>query len=181
MLLAMNPIMQDRVYEELRTNIANYDYIDYDTISKLEYLDRALKESMRLLTLSFILLRITEADVKLKKCTVPKGTILIMNLFELHRSEKIWGPNSLEFDPDRFLPEAVAQRHPFAFLPFSTGPRNCIGFKYALNSMKVMLCHLLLRYKFSTSIQMDDISFKFAFLLKLNNKYMFKLEKRPVN
>lgn len=176
--MALNLDKQDLLYEELKVNIPNPDYIDYTTLTKLDYLDRALKESMRLLTLGFVLLRETNKELPLTKCTVPAGTVLVMNFFKLHRSERTWGPNTLDFEPDRFLPDAVAQRHPFAFLPFAAGARNCIGYKYALNSMKVMICHLLLRYRFTTKMRMADLTYKFEFLLKFNNRYVFQLEKR---
>ena len=63
----------------------------------------------------------------LGNCTIPKGALLLLAFHVLHRDKSVWGPTPEKFDPDHFLPEKVAQRHPYAFLPFSGGPRNCIG------------------------------------------------------
>lgn len=57
---------------------------------------------------------------------IPKGTTIGVSTFALHRNPEVW-PAPLVFDPDRFLPGNIQGRHPFAFLPFSAGPRNCIG------------------------------------------------------
>ena len=56
----------------------------------------------------------------------PKGTTLAIATVGLHRNPEVW-PAPLEFNPDRFLPENSQGRHPFAYVPFSAGPRNCIG------------------------------------------------------
>ena len=57
---------------------------------------------------------------------VPKETMMMLGIFSLHLDPEQF-PDPDRFDPDRFLPENAAKRHPFAYVPFSAGPRNCIG------------------------------------------------------
>ena len=68
-------------------------------------------------------------DVVIDGKTIPAGTNAILCKFLLHRDPQIY-PNPDNFDPDRFLPENSEKRNPFAYVPFSAGPRNCIGQKY---------------------------------------------------
>jgi len=57
---------------------------------------------------------------------VPKGTTTLIVPWSMHMNKNIY-PDPDTFDPDRFLPENSVNRHPFAFIPFSAGSRNCIG------------------------------------------------------
>lgn len=57
---------------------------------------------------------------------IPKNTVTLIHILEINRDPKYYSDPE-KFDPDRFLPENVAQRNPFAFIPFSAGSRNCIG------------------------------------------------------
>lgn len=62
-------------------------------------------------------------------CTIPEGAGCLLGVFYAHRNPKFW-KDPLKFDPDRFLPEEVAKRHPYSWIPFSGGPRNCIGVSF---------------------------------------------------
>lgn len=58
---------------------------------------------------------------------MPKGVEIVLGIFGMHRNEHIWGPKAGQFDPDNFLPENIEQKHAYSYIPFSGGPRNCIG------------------------------------------------------
>ncbi|KAG2040889.1 cytochrome P450 [Suillus americanus] len=64
----------------------------------------------------------------------------------MHRRIDLWGPDALEFDPDRWLDERVKKYlipNPFIFLPFNAGPRICLGQQFAYNEMSFMVIRLL--------------------------------------
>lgn len=62
---------------------------------------------------------------------VPGGTAVHLHIYDIHRDPNFW-PNPHLYDPDRFLPERSQGRHQFAYVPFSAGPRNCIGKRKAV-------------------------------------------------
>ncbi|XP_067139880.1 cytochrome P450 4c3-like [Centruroides vittatus] len=76
---------------------------------------------------------------------IPRGTTCLLYLYELHRDPAVF-PNPEVFDPDRFSVENSHSRNPFAYIPFSAGPRNCIGQKYAQLLVKVIIIRVLRKY-----------------------------------
>lgn len=58
---------------------------------------------------------------------IPKDACVLLLFDRMNRDPEIWGDDVNVFNPNRFLPELVAKRHPWSFLPYSGGPRNCIG------------------------------------------------------
>ncbi|KDR13810.1 Cytochrome P450 4C1 [Zootermopsis nevadensis] len=77
---------------------------------------------------------------------IPAGCMINLQIFHVHRNPDEY-PNPEDFDPDNFLPERVAKRHPYAYTPFSPGPRNCIGQKFALLEEKTVLSSILRHFK----------------------------------
>ena len=72
--------------------------------------------------------RTTGEDVTIEGYFIPANTEVVLLNYLLHRDPKSF-PDPDTFDPDRFTPERSQDRHPYAYVPFSAGPRNCIGQK----------------------------------------------------
>ncbi|XP_018377499.1 PREDICTED: cytochrome P450 4C1-like [Trachymyrmex cornetzi] len=142
-LLAEHKAIQDRVRNEV--NIAmqeNEDKLTMKFLHQLSYLERCIKEALRLHNALFLISRICGEDVKLQSYLVPAGTILFIDINNVHKDPNFW-PNPEIFDPDRFLPDRIRNRHPYSYVPFSAGPRNCIGQRYAMLQMKMMVASLI--------------------------------------
>jgi cytochrome P450 len=78
---------------------------------------------------------------------IPGNASITLVINNVHRDPRFWDkPES--FDPDRFSPERSAGRHPFAYLPFGAGPRQCIGNQFALTEAHLVLAAIAQRYKF---------------------------------
>lgn len=93
----------------------------------LKYMECVIKEGLRLYPSVPFIARTLEDDIHTKEGYIfPRGSNTFIHIFDLHRNPKHW-PEPEKFDPDRFLPENCVNRHPFAYVPFSAGPRNCVG------------------------------------------------------
>ena len=105
--------------------------------SQLKYLECCIKETARLFPSAPLVERKVTEDIELNGYRIPAGTSVTCSIFALHRNKEYF-EDPLDFKPDRFLPDQAAGRHPFAYVPFSGGPRNCIGnCKIENNSLKV--------------------------------------------
>lgn len=178
-LLAIHQDVQEKAYKEIAEVFSPVQIIiDQESLTKLKYLDMVIKESMRLLPPVPLIGRETLEELELNDLVVPKGVTLLINFFNLHRRKDIWGPDAEDFNPDRFLPENVAQRHSHSFLPFSGGPRSCIGKSYAMLAIKTLLMKFIFKNKVTTDLVYKDLNFKADITLKICQDLNVKIEKR---
>ena len=124
------------------------DHVGFDDVKALPYCLRVFKEALRLYPPIYLFGRQAIADVEIAGKLVSRGTIMLMSPYVLHHREDLW-PDHDKFDPERFLPEAEQARPREAFLPFSGGPRTCIGNHFALMEAPIVLATLLRRCDFS--------------------------------
>merc|ERR1712150_83972 len=146
--LACNPEHQRRCRDEVDEILEgrDSDVILSDDLPKFKYLTMCIKEAQRLhVPVPFIARELAE-DLDLDGKHVPAGTVVDIQLYTLHHNPTVWD-NSMEYRPERFLPENIAKMHGYAFVPFSAGPRNCIGQHFSMQEQKVILGRILHRYE----------------------------------
>lgn len=178
-LLATHQDVQDKVYLEI-LEVSPDAEINADDISlkKLKYLDLVVQESMRLMPPVPLIGRQTLEEFELNEIVAPTGVTFLINFFNLHRRKDIWGDDANDFKPERFLPENDTKRHSHSFLPFSSGPRNCIGKSYATLAIRIVLVKILSRYKVKTDLKYEDLKFKADITLKVCENLIVALESR---
>lgn len=178
LLLAMFPDIQERCYAELRHVVADQPPT-VELIAQLDYLEMCISETMRLLPVFPFVARTCTGPTQLSTCTAPTGCNILLSIYTMHREPSLWGSNANDFDPERFRPEAAAQRPRFAYVPFSAGPRNCIGVRYAWQAMKVMLAAMLLKYEFRTELRYGELRLDWDVLMRIRNRNMvFVVERK---
>ncbi|XP_059107743.1 cytochrome P450 4F4-like isoform X1 [Peromyscus eremicus] len=147
--LAKHPEYQERCRQEVRELLRDRasTEIEWDDLAQLPFLTMCIKESLRLHPPVTMVSRCCTQDISLPDGRViPKGVICIINIFGTHHNPTVWQDPEV-YDPFRFDPENIQDRSPLAFIPFSAGPRNCIGQTFAMSEMKVALALTLLRFR----------------------------------
>ncbi|GIX82254.1 cytochrome P450 4V2 [Caerostris extrusa] len=152
-LLGLNPVIQQKVHEELDW-IYGKDVerdVTVDEFKEMKYL-----EALRLYPPAPFLARQIVEDTTICGYQVPKGASCVISTYNLHRDEEYF-PNPEIFDPDRFLPENSADRHPYAYIPFSAGPRNCIGQKISTMEQMTIVSTILRNYTVESVDPRDEL------------------------
>ncbi|XP_072048847.1 LOW QUALITY PROTEIN: cytochrome P450 4F2-like [Amphiura filiformis] len=177
--LAKHPEYQQKCQQEIDAMMESKETkdIEWDDLNKLPYLTMCIKESLRFTSPVPIVSRITTRDVVFADGrSVPAGTRVQICIRWMHLNPHVW-KDPETFDPERFAPENINDISPFAFVPFSAGPRNCIGQNFAMNEMKIVTAMILRNLSFSVEPDFTAVSIN-SLVLRSENGIHLKVKPR---
>ncbi|KAB0799096.1 hypothetical protein PPYR_06976 [Photinus pyralis] len=179
-LMAAHPEIQERVIQELDEIFGNSDRpATFADTLEMKYLERCLLETLRLYPPVPVIARQLKESVKLASgdYILPAGCTVVVATIKIHRREDLY-PNPYQFDPDNFLPERTAKRHYYGFIPFSAGPRSCVGRKYAMLKLKILLSTILRNFRVRSHLTEKDFKLQGDIILKREEGFPVHFETR---
>ncbi|UPM42645.1 cytochrome P450 [Halocatena salina] len=144
LLVTQHPAVKKRLREEWDDVLGDSDPIPSD-VPNLTYTDHVVRESLRLYPPAFAVFRTATEDIGLGNYVIPDGTNITIPQFRLHRNPRFYDDPEA-FDPDRWTDPP--ERPEYAYFPFGGGPRHCIGMRFAMMELKLVLPTVLRRVEF---------------------------------
>jgi len=179
-MMGLHQDIQAKVVEELDSIFGDSDRpATFQDTLEMKYLERCLLETLRMYPPVPSIARQLNEEAKMPSTgvVIPAGCTVIVATVKLHRRPDIY-PNPTVFNPDNFLPEVSANRHYYAYVPFSAGPRSCVGRKYAMLKLKILLSTLLRNYRINATIPEKDFKLTADIILKRADGFKISLEPR---
>ncbi|CAO1423337.1 unnamed protein product [Diamesa serratosioi] len=178
--IAKYPEIQQKIYEESRSVLGD-DLMKPVTLSQfneLHYLELFIKENLRLYPSVPFYGRKLSDDVKVGDITMPKDSNVVIGMFMMGRDPNIF-PDPLVFNPDRFAVETSYEKNnPFSYVPFSAGPRNCIGQKFAMLEMKSIISKVVRNFLLTITKEDEDLKLISELVLRSENGVRISVKKR---
>ncbi|NDJ36186.1 MAG: cytochrome P450 [Chloroflexi bacterium] len=147
-LLAENPACQRRVRDEIGSVLYGGQPVTPETLDHLDYTQRVIKEALRLYPPVAMFARDAAEEDEIDGYTIPKGAMVMLSQWITHRHADYWS-EPYAFNPDRWLPGRGEPRHPYAYFPFGSGQRTCLGKSFAEQEMLIVLALLMARCTFA--------------------------------
>lgn len=153
--------VQEKAYEEL-IDVLDGDLtqtITAEHLNRLKYLEACIKETTRLFSNPGFGRRV-EREVQLGAYRIPAGSQVIVDTLNMHRRADVYEQPNM-FRPERFLQKVLPAN---SFLTFSTGPRNCVGQKFAMLLLKSVLANLLRSVHIRSLVPRDRLQVHLSFV-----------------
>ncbi|XP_050665019.1 cytochrome P450 4C1-like isoform X1 [Leptidea sinapis] len=175
MLLADHEEVQDRIHEECKSIFGDsMRTANLSDLAEMKYLEATIKEILRLYPSVPIIGRMIEEDFMLDDIQVTKGNEVVLHIYDLHRREDLF-PEPEQFRPERFL---SGEKMNFTYVPFSAGPRNCIGQRFAMQEMKYMLSEMIRHFKLFPTVKNFKPTMKADLVLRTDDPVRIKFALR---
>jgi len=129
--------------EEYKKALGDKEKLEYDDLKGLVLAAAVIKETLRLIPVTHTVPKISEEDVEVGGYVIPKQTLIVIDLPNLHKHPSYW-KEPTKFNPERFLTDEII---PGSYLPFSMGSRGCIGMKFAEAEAAIALSIILNKFK----------------------------------
>lgn len=174
LLLGHHQLSQDKARKEIEEILGDETEITWTNLKSLHYLEMCIKESLRLFPSIRIIGRTLTEPLILNggNIILPANTECFVPIFSINRDDRYYNQANC-FIPERFQ---SIQKHPFAYLPFSAGPRNCIGQKYAMLEIKFVMATIIRKYRIHSLTKIDDVFPELSPVLKPCVKISIQLE-----
>ncbi|CAG7729871.1 unnamed protein product [Allacma fusca] len=179
-LLGLNPLQQAVVHEELDGIFGDDKTREVESadLPKLKYLEMCIKEALRLYPSVPLISRAVFQDFKLDDGSIiPKEALIVLNAYSAHRDPDNF-PQPEEYRPERFSLENTLKRHPYAYIPFSAGSRNCIGQKFAMAEVKTILANIFRNFQVQSLHTPDKVKAVAELVLRAKNGIRMKFNSR---
>lgn len=176
--LANLPDVQERLYQELSEKLPVGEEITLEKLQSTEYLDMFLCELMRMYPPAVRFERQNRVnDYEIAGYKIPDGCTIEVDTLAIHYDEEIY-PNPYEFRPERFTIEEKAKRSLYAYCPFGHGHRHCIGMRFAILEMKVILAAVVRQFEIKRASDTKEFPLDFA---ELKNPFGFTYPVEGIN
>jgi benzoate 4-monooxygenase len=145
--LCTNPDAMKKLQEELDRELKDSEDVPiYSEVQELPYLQAVISESLRYHSTSALGLprSIPVGGATLAGKFFPEGTVVSVPAYTIHRSKETFGPDADSYNPDRWLTKR--QELEKYFVPFSLGPRACVGRNVAMEELSILIAALIKRY-----------------------------------
>ncbi len=148
-LLATHPEVQEKAYQEL-VGIDWEEDFEMESLRKIPYIKQCVEEGMRLYPPAYYIDRESIEEDEIDGYRIPKNTMLLLAIYELHRDERFWEAPQ-DYVPERFDASNKKDYSDYYF-PFGAGPRMCVGNNFAMQEMILTVAEILRTYKLSSDI-----------------------------